>query len=1351
MIGLVLTWLASPVFAGGGPCGYLVVYDPTDTNSLAVANYYQQVRHLPEGNMVPYVFPQLPGATAGGVNATNFVTYLRGVIRQRGLEGHFNGLTLAGISPIYTDRGGWLNLLCLLYQSPNYPNVNSMPNMGVYNGAFRRDGATTELRSDVIVTNALYNTRGQYWCVSYVGWTGASGLGPQEVFNYLDRARAADGHGQGGTIYCPYSGDDTRYGLRGGAYVPGVGDSGGEIANDAVPVWDALGIRYAQPNKPQLTGLGCMSQCGDNAGEIIGSTGIASGETGNRYLPGAYADHGTSAAGVLVNFFTSQSPCAYWLHKGAYGTSGMTTEPFAIPEKFPHPHLHTHLRNGASLGEAMWESVALTEEIAFLGDPLMQPYATFPVVAISKPVTDGMTVSNTCAIAASAAVGAVTTPTTLAPATLEPNLDLAVDGHVVNIDASNETIAVTRTNGGTGFVLDTTTLADGWHELRVIAYNNNPVRTQGEATRTLVVNNHGQSVALSGPVSVDYAGGTAGFTATPAGMAGATNLTLQANGRTLARLPVGGGTTHLPVSVFGFQGTTTVHAVSWLDNGQQVWSAPWNIVVTWTPKSPANVTLSANRTAQVSYFVNTATNAFSWDTTPPTASLGWTNNLVFNTTTLAAVAPSDYTALPGYEVNTYYWAATTNLYEFAVNDLLNSGVKGPPRFGSVTNLTLWVDGQPAGSALAGRTVPVKLAAGAHALKFRFAVTDANFCPAVFVRDVNESGFYASYSSVPPQNSGGLYLVMPQNVLFTATNATPPTITAGPAATSSLNSNKVSLAVSATTGNPGPLTYTWAKVAGPVEGGVTFSASGTPGASNTVATFGMAGDYRLQVAVNDGTAVTFGQLTVTVDNAPESLTISPAVATIRSNMVVAYQVTVVDGFGNTSWPPATNLAWSASAGTVLGAGLGTNMGSTVIARYLPPAGVGTNTITFAHGGGTGTVLAVVIRNVPPTLVSPQSAVQAFAPNVIGNTVGSIDDLGADVNFSWRQVSGPVPLAFSTNNCAAAATNTAVYTQLGVYQLQVIGTDADGASVTSAVLTVTITNALPAGILTIPCPATVQTNSTLPFTAKAYDQFGSEMPDQALINSWWSSVGTIDPNTGFFTAPATTGFYARGVQDSANSLFFAASSDLTVTNLAVAALPAFVPGGGRHLNPTNVALVCATPGASIYYTTDGSVPSTTNGALYVNPIPVTNGITRITARACKSGLGDSGGVPATYTIPLTHAAAPGGVTATALNANQIDLVWTNPVNNEAGFKIERATDSAFTGGLVTQFVAVGIGSAASIGVAPGMPCYFNDTRVASNTAYYYRVRAYNGYGDTPNSAVASATTAPPFGPAPLITSA
>jgi hypothetical protein len=88
-----------------------------------------------------------------------------------------------------------------------------------------------------------------------------------------------------------------------------------------------------------------------------------------------------------------------------------------------------------------------------------------------------------------------------------------------------------------------------------------------------------------------------------------------------------------------------------------------------------------------------------------------------------------------------------------------------------------------------------------------------------------------------------------------------------------------------------------------------------------------------------------------------------------------------------------------------------------------------------------------------------------------------------------------------------------------------------------------------------------------------------------------------------------------------------------------------------------------------------------------------------------------------------AAPSGLAATAISSGQINLSWTDQANNEDGFKIERKTGS----GAYTQ---IGTASANSIS--------YTDLSVSPNTAYTYRVRAYNGAGDSAFSNEASATT-------------
>ena len=80
---------------------------------------------------------------------------------------------------------------------------------------------------------------------------------------------------------------------------------------------------------------------------------------------------------------------------------------------------------------------------------------------------------------------------------------------------------------------------------------------------------------------------------------------------------------------------------------------------------------------------------------------------------------------------------------------------------------------------------------------------------------------------------------------------------------------------------------------------------------------------------------------------------------------------------------------------------------------------------------------------------------------------------------------------------------------------------------------------------------------------------------------------------------------------------------------AADPEFAPAPGSTFYPTaSVTLSCATEGASIYYTSDGSVP-TDSSTPYMAPITL-SATTTIRARAYATGKGPSAIVSATYTF-------------------------------------------------------------------------------------------------------------------------
>ena len=87
----------------------------------------------------------------------------------------------------------------------------------------------------------------------------------------------------------------------------------------------------------------------------------------------------------------------------------------------------------------------------------------------------------------------------------------------------------------------------------------------------------------------------------------------------------------------------------------------------------------------------------------------------------------------------------------------------------------------------------------------------------------------------------------------------------------------------------------------------------------------------------------------------------------------------------------------------------------------------------------------------------------------------------------------------------------------------------------------------------------------------------------------------------------------------------------------ASPVFSPQGGNFTTSQNVTLSDSTAGAVIYYTTNGSTP-TTSSAVYSGAIPVGMGTTTIGAMAVASGASQSGVVTATYVVSQAVTAAP-----------------------------------------------------------------------------------------------------------------
>src|SRR5439155_1126483 len=157
----------------------------------------------------------------------------------------------------------------------------------------------------------------------------------------------------------------------------------------------------------------------------------------------------------------------------------------------------------------------------------------------------------------------------------------------------------------------------------------------------------------------------------------------------------------------------------------------------------------------------------------------------------------------------------------------------------------------------------------------------------------------------------------------------------------------------------------------------------------------------------------------------------------------------------------------------------------------------------------------------------------------------------------------------------------------------------------------------------------------------------------------------------------------------------------------ATPTFSPAGGTFASPQSVAIPDATPGATIYYTTDGSTPTTASPA-YSGPILVMQ-TTTIQAMATASGMINSAVASATYTF-LQQVATPTFSPAAGTYTSSVIVTISD---STAGAAIHYTTDGSTP--------------------TTSSPVYTGSITVAQTTT----IKAMATAGGMANSAVASAT--------------
>lgn len=461
---------ATEAFGGGGPENLLLVINPSDPVSMRVGNYYKAARNVPDQNVL-YIDPSASDYQA--FTDTNLQGFL-GTLTNRVIADHIDYVLVMPGAPFFIPASGYVTDGC----SP----VNRFATPTGFSLAYLADDilagvqvsepnrfSTISREARAFDSNTMWfggepsndPDAQRYYIGFMLGYTGERGNTEQEILDLIDRSVAVDGTFPAGTFYFLETNDNTRSDPRDGAYQ--------QTADYIINLGGLAEVR-------------CCSNIPTGADDCLGIMTGASSPTidGGVFtvLPGAFCDHLTSFAGRFDT--SSQVKMSEWIRKGASGTAGTVEEPCNYPGKFPRSHMHAYYFQGSTLGEATFRSMSYAPFQPLLyGDPLTRPFAHIPSVSVDD-----------------APGGAVSGIVTLTPTATTSHPSALIDRHDLLVDG----VTWGTIEDGAAFNLDTTRLSDGFHELRVVSYDDTLVATVGRWIGTLEVDNDGLAATATADV-----------------------------------------------------------------------------------------------------------------------------------------------------------------------------------------------------------------------------------------------------------------------------------------------------------------------------------------------------------------------------------------------------------------------------------------------------------------------------------------------------------------------------------------------------------------------------------------------------------------------------------------------------------------------------------------------------------------------------------------------------------------------------------------------------------------------------------------------------------------------------------
>ncbi len=296
----------------------------------------------------------------------------------------------------------------------------------------------------------------QYYLSTMLAYTGTRGNSFSEIMSYLTAAASSDASQPDGTVYL-LENSNVRSTTR-------------------QPLFPTTLIELARrERKGEVLYKGSDKQNGilplaktDVIGAVVGYNSYEWEKTNSRLLPGAIAESLTSYGGHFN--IAKQTKLTEFLRHGAAGSSGAVAEPFSFQEKFPVPMIHAWYADGCSLAESFYQSIKVPYQLIIVGDPLARPFAAFADIKLQSPQL----------MHAWAGVVTIEADIQPAPGKAVSKVEFWVDGQYQFDVPVNE-----------AFSWDTRSVADGSHDIRLVAIEDSVIETRS-STRFIarVFNKH---------------------------------------------------------------------------------------------------------------------------------------------------------------------------------------------------------------------------------------------------------------------------------------------------------------------------------------------------------------------------------------------------------------------------------------------------------------------------------------------------------------------------------------------------------------------------------------------------------------------------------------------------------------------------------------------------------------------------------------------------------------------------------------------------------------------------------------------------------------------------------------------